>query len=107
MNFLLISAATVLLNQPGGQSVAQPVQQGKVEVLQEIVRSSCAKSLDTGEALKLVKKVYLTCVSGDEIEVDSQLGRSIEGSLLQKKQNEDRACKIKCLRVNAGTVIGG
>jgi hypothetical protein len=80
MNLLLALVASLFMT--------QPAHAGKLEVVKDIVKSACRKDVDDNQALRLVKKVYLTCISGQDIEVED-------------------GCKIKCLRENTGSIIGG
>ncbi len=67
--------------------IALPSFAGKVETVKETVKKACSKDLDDKAALDAVKKAFLSCTPGSEVEIDG--------------------CKIKCLKENAGAVVGG
>jgi len=60
---------------------------GKVEDVQAAVKKSCGKDVDSGEALRLVKNLFLSCVPGAKVELDG-------------------GCKVDCLKENSGAVVG-
>ena len=67
--------------------VCAPSFAGKIDTVKDTVKNSCKLELDDTTALELVKKAYLTCTPGSDVEV--------------------KGCKIKCLKENAGAVVGG
>jgi len=59
---------------------------GKVEDVQAAVKTACSKDVPKDEALRLVKDLFLSCVPGDKVDVSG--------------------CKVSCLKVNEGAVVG-
>lgn len=64
-----------------------PANAGKVESIQELLMETCKKKVSYEQALALIRPLYLTCVPGTKV-----------------KFGED--CLVKCLKPNAGAVIG-
>ncbi|WP_235046232.1 hypothetical protein [Bdellovibrio bacteriovorus] len=60
---------------------------GKVESIQEVIVQECKKKISYEEALSLIRPLYLTCVPGTKVTVYD-------------------SCQVKCLKSNAGAVIG-
>ncbi|UXR64953.1 hypothetical protein EZJ49_01650 [Bdellovibrio bacteriovorus] len=66
---------------------ALPAQAGKVESVQELLMETCKKKVSYEQALVLIRPLYLTCVPGTKVAVGEK-------------------CQVKCLKPNAGAVIG-
>lgn len=65
-----------------------PAYAGKVETLRKEIASSCGKvDLNRKDLIKLVRKSYLACRPGNNVQVTD-------------------SCQISCLRRNQGNVIG-
>lgn len=60
---------------------------GKVESIQEVIDKECRKKISYETALSLIRPLYLTCVPGTKVTVYDK-------------------CQVKCLKSNAGAVIG-
>lgn len=60
---------------------------GKVEDVQKAVKAECSKDVDNSAALRMVKSLFLDCVPGSKVDVPD-------------------ACKMTCLKQNAGAVVG-
>ncbi len=60
---------------------------GKVESIQEVIEKECKKKISYEEALSMIRPLYLTCVPGTKVTVYE-------------------ICQVKCLKSNAGAVIG-
>lgn len=60
---------------------------GKVESIQEVIDKECRKKISYEAALSLIRPLYLTCVPGTKVTVYD-------------------SCQVKCLKSNAGAVIG-
>lgn len=68
--------------------LCQPAFAGKIEDVKTEVKKICSKDVDDKEALGLVKKAFLTCTPGQDVDVAGD-------------------CRIKCLKQNTGAVVGG
>lgn len=66
--------------------VIQPSFAGKVEDVQAAVKAACAKDLPSADALRLVKDLFLSCTPGTQVDAGG--------------------CQVKCLKENAGAVVG-
>lgn len=60
---------------------------GKVEDVQAAVKKSCGKDVNSSDALRLVKDLFLSCTPGAKVDVEG--------------------CQVGCLKENAGAVVGG
>lgn len=60
---------------------------GKPEDIQAEVKKTCGKDISSEEALRLVKQLYLSCVEGTKVEVNS-------------------GCSVNCMKSAGGKVIG-
>ena len=67
--------------------MASPAHAGKVEDVQAAVKKACGKDVANGDALRLVKALFLSCNKGDKVDADG--------------------CQVECLKENAGAVVGG
>ena len=68
-------------------SIAPFAHAGKVEDVQKAVKGECSKDVDSSAALRMVKALFLDCVPGSKVDVAD-------------------ACKMSCLKQNAGAVVG-
>lgn len=64
-----------------------PSHAGRIETVKETVKNTCNKEVDDKTALDLVKKAFLSCTPGQDVDAGG--------------------CKIKCLKENSGAVVGG
>ncbi len=60
--------------------------QGKVDSVKAAMKKNCNKAVPNEEALRLVRTLYLSCIPGENLEVDG--------------------CKVTCLKENVGTILG-
>lgn len=60
--------------------------QGKVDSVKLAMKKNCNKDVQNEEALRLVRTLYLSCIPGENIEVEG--------------------CKVTCLKENVGTILG-
>jgi len=68
-------------------ALASPAFAGKADDIASSAKSNCGKEVTKAQALKLIKKVFLTCKSGSQVDIGG--------------------CQIKCLKENTGAVVGG
>ena len=59
---------------------------GKIDDIMAAAKQTCDKDIPKARAIKLVKKLYLTCKAGQRVDVDG--------------------CKILCLKSSSGAVVG-
>lgn len=60
---------------------------GKTDDIVVAAKSNCSKDLTKQQALKLIKKVFLTCKSGAKVDIGG--------------------CQISCMKANTGSIVGG
>ncbi|MCY4523188.1 MAG: hypothetical protein OXB84_00475 [Halobacteriovoraceae bacterium] len=78
IGFLVILFNTILLSD---------VFAGKIDSLRTEIKNKCGKkNIPKQKIVFLIRKVYLDCRSGEDIEIDS-------------------GCTIKCLKENIGNII--
>jgi hypothetical protein len=82
MVFLVRMTAAALILLAGHCAFA-----GKVESVQVAVKTQCDKEINSDEALRLMKDLYLACVPNTKVDVEG-------------------LCKITCLKNNTGAVVG-
>ena len=63
------------------------VYASKANDIASAAQESCGKEISKSQALKLIKKVFLTCKSGSQVDIGG--------------------CQIKCMKENTGAVVGG
>ena len=68
-------------------ALSSPAFAGKADDIAAAAKNNCGKSVNKSQALKLIKKVFLTCKSGSQVDIGG--------------------CQIKCLKENTGAVVGG
>ncbi len=59
---------------------------GKVDDVKAAMKKFCSREVENNEALRLVKSLYLTCVSGQKVNING--------------------CLMECLKENTGAVVG-
>lgn len=68
-------------------ALCNPAFAGKAEDITIAAKESCGKEVTKAQAMTLMKQVFLTCKSGSSVDIGG--------------------CQIKCMKENAGAVVGG
>lgn len=68
-------------------ALSTPAFAGKADDIAGAAKAGCGKEVTKAQALKLIKKVFLTCKSGSQVDIGG--------------------CQIKCMKENTGAVVGG
>jgi hypothetical protein len=64
-----------------------PIHAGKVEDIVAEVKAACGKEIEREAAIRMVKALYVTCISGSMVDLEN-------------------GCRIKCKKESGGGVFG-